>query len=169
MDKDSQHSTPKLLWVWDPQAVVWSACAQVGISPGSLLARSGDRSSTWAFANKRALPARLCLVFSVLKIVHIKPQERKNTSQINRRAALVGLVVKNPTAKAGDVRDVGSVPGLERSPGGGHRNPLQYSCLANPMDRGAWWATVHEVTKSWTQQKQLSTNNRNQISPPARK
>jgi len=44
----------------------------------------------------------------------------------------------------------GSVPGLGRSPGGGHGNPLQYSCLENPMDRGAWQATVHEVTKSWT-------------------
>ena len=44
-----------------------------------------------------------------------------------------------------------SIPGLGRSPGGGHNNPLQYSCLENPMDRGAWQATVHEVTKSWTQ------------------
>ena len=49
---------------------------------------------------------------------------------------------------AGDLRDVDSVPGLERSPGGGHGNPLQYNCLENPMDREAWWATVHRVTKS---------------------
>ena len=42
------------------------------------------------------------------------------------------------------------IPGLGRSPGGGNGNPLQYSCLENPMDRGAWWATVHEVTRSWT-------------------
>ena len=46
--------------------------------------------------------------------------------------------------------NLGSIPGLGRSPGGGHGNPLQYFCLENPMDRGAWWATVHEVTKSWT-------------------
>ena len=59
-------------------------------------------------------------------------------------------MVKNPPANAGDVRDVGSIPGLGRSPGAGRGNPLQYSCLENPMDRGAWWATVHGVTKSWT-------------------
>ena len=48
------------------------------------------------------------------------------------------------------VGDLGSIPGLGRSPGGGHGNPLQYSCLESPMDRGAWWVTVHEVTKSHT-------------------
>ena len=56
-------------------------------------------------------------------------------------------MVKNPLANT-DVRDVGSVPGWRRSPGEGHGNPLQYSCLGNPMDRGAWWATVHGVAKS---------------------
>ena len=55
-----------------------------------------------------------------------------------------GPVVKNPPANAGDV---GLTPGLGRSPGVGNGNPLQYSCLGNPMDRGAWWATVHGVTK----------------------
>ena len=59
------------------------------------------------------------------------------------------LVVKNPLANAGDPRDTGSIPGSGRSPGGGHGNPLEYSCLDNPMDRGAWQATVHGVTKSW--------------------
>jgi len=48
-------------------------------------------------------------------------------------------VVKNLPASAGDIRDAGSIPGLGRSPGGGHGNPLQYSCLENPMDGGAWW------------------------------
>ena len=62
-------------------------------------------------------------------------------------------MVKNPPANAGDIRDMGSVPGLGRSPGGGHRNPLQYSCLENPMDRGAWRATVHGVAKNQTQLK----------------
>ena len=66
------------------------------------------------------------------------------------------LVVKKPPANAGDKRDMGSIPGSGRSPGGGHNNPLQYSCLENPMDRGAWWATVHRVAKNWTQLKQLS-------------
>ena len=55
----------------------------------------------------------------------------------------VVLVVKNPPANAGDVRDMGSIPGSGRSPGGGHGNPLQYSCLENPMARAAWWAIVH--------------------------
>ena len=56
-------------------------------------------------------------------------------------------MVKNPPANAGDTGDVGSIPGLGRSPGGGHGNPLQYSCLENPMDRRAWWAAVHGVAK----------------------
>ena len=62
----------------------------------------------------------------------------------------VALEVKNPPANAGDVGDTGSIPGLERSPGGGHGNPLQHSWLENPMDRGAWRVTVHGVTKNWT-------------------
>ena len=60
----------------------------------------------------------------------------------------VALVVKNPPAKAGDIRDLGLIPGSGRSPRRGHGNPLQYSCLENPMDRGAWRATVHRVAKS---------------------
>ena len=56
-------------------------------------------------------------------------------------------VVKNLPASAGAARDMGSILGLGRSPGGGHGNPLQYSCLQNPMDRGAWQATVHRVTE----------------------
>ena len=66
-------------------------------------------------------------------------------------ASQVVLVVKNLPVNAGDQRDVGSIPGLGRSPGGGHDNPLQYSCLENVMGRGAWWATVHGVGKSRTQ------------------
>ena len=57
-------------------------------------------------------------------------------------------MVKNPPGNAGDAGDVGSVPGLGRSPGGGHGNPLQCSCLENPMDRGAWQTTVHTVTET---------------------
>ena len=67
------------------------------------------------------------------------------------------LVVKNPSANAGGVRGVGSIPGSGRSPGGGQSNPLQYSCLENSLDRGAWQATVHRVAKSQTGLKQLST------------
>ena len=76
--------------------------------------------------------------------------------QVSQRA----LVIKNLPANAGDVREVVSVPGLGRSPGGERGNPLQYSCLENPMDRGAWRAPVHSVTQSWTGLKQLSTHAR---------
>ena len=71
-------------------------------------------------------------------------------------APQVALAVKNPPASAGEVRDVGSIPGSGRSLGGGHGDPLQYSCLESPMDRGAWRATVHRVEKSQTQLKRLS-------------
>ena len=60
------------------------------------------------------------------------------------------LAAKNLPANVGDVKDMGLIPGLGRSPGGGHGNPLQCSCLENPMERGAWQATVHSVAKSRT-------------------
>ena len=70
------------------------------------------------------------------------------------------LVVKNLPANAGDVRDTGSIPGSGRSPGGGHGNPLQYSCLEKAMDRGAWWPMVHTVAKSWTLLERTTTRAR---------
>ena len=66
------------------------------------------------------------------------------------RASQVALAVKNLPANAGDIRDASSIPGSGRTPEGGHGNPLQYSCLQNPMDRGTWRATVHGVAKSLT-------------------
>ena len=57
-------------------------------------------------------------------------------------------MVKNPPANAGDTRDTASIPGSERSPGGGNGNPFQYSYVKNPIDRGAWWGTVQGVAKS---------------------
>ena len=77
---------------------------------------------------------------------------------IQRWASQVALVVKNPLANAGDITDAVSTSGLGRSPGGGHGNPLQYSCLENSMDRGAWWLTAHRVAMSQTQLKQLSAH-----------
>ena len=62
-------------------------------------------------------------------------------------------MVKNPPANAGEKRDMGSIPGSGRSPGGGHGNPFQYSCLENLIDRGTWQATVHRVTQSQIQLK----------------
>ena len=66
------------------------------------------------------------------------------------------LVVKNQPANAGDIRDMGSIPGLGRSLEGGHGNPFQYSCLENPMDRGGQRNTVHRIVKSQTRLKRLS-------------
>ena len=68
-------------------------------------------------------------------------------------ASQMALVVKSPPVNAGDIRDMGSIPGWGRSPGVENGYPLQYSCLENPMDRGTWWATVHGVIKSWIQLK----------------
>ena len=72
-------------------------------------------------------------------------------------------MVKKLPANAGGDKDMGSIPGSGRSPGGGHGNPPQYSCLENPMDRGTWRATVHRVAKSQTQLKQLSMHARTHI------
>ena len=65
-------------------------------------------------------------------------------------ASQVVLAVNNPPSNSRDIRDLGLMPGLGRSPRLGNGTPLQYSCQENPMDREAWWATVHGVTKSWT-------------------
>ena len=73
-------------------------------------------------------------------------------------ASQVVLVVKHLPASATDIIDMGLIPGLGRSPAGGHGNPLQYSCLENSIIRGAWLATVHGVTQSQTQLKQLCTH-----------
>ena len=74
---------------------------------------------------------------------------------VRRGVPQVALMVKNLPGNAEHVRDMGSIPGSGRSPGGGHGSPLQYSCLEKPMDRGAWWVTVHRVTKSWTKATKL--------------
>ena len=68
----------------------------------------------------------------------------------------VALVAKNLPVNTGNIKDMDSIHGIKRSPIGGNGKPLQYSCLENPMDRGAWWAMVHGITKSQTWLKQLS-------------
>ena len=72
------------------------------------------------------------------------------SAQSAPRAFQVALVLKNPPANAGDIRDSGLIPGSGISPGEGHGNPLQYSCLENPTDRGAWQAMVHRIAESDT-------------------
>ena len=88
------------------------------------------------------------LEFSVLFFLNGQTQSGNKSPE--RFVGFPAGTVKNPPANAGDIRDVGSTPGSERSPGRRNGNPLQYSCLENPMVRGAWWATVHGVAKHWT-------------------
>ena len=90
--------------------------------------------------------------------VHIGLQRVVSTGKNRCMTSQVVLVVKNLPANAGDIRAVSLIPGSGRSPGGGHSSPLLYSCLRNPMDRGAWWPTVHGVRKSQTGLKGLSSH-----------
>ena len=86
------------------------------------------------------------------RVIGVEPKHQCNG------AYQVALLVKNPSASARDARDMGPIPGSGRSPGGGHGSPLPYSCLENPMDRGAWQATVNGVTQSRTRLKRLSSS-----------
>ena len=101
-------------------------------------------------------PLQCCEVIS-LQLIKINEKKNKVLSCVLRDFQ-VALVVKNLSANAGDLRDVGLILGSGRCPGGGHGNPLQYSCLENPMDRGAWLAMVLGFIKSQTWLKQLSTH-----------
>ena len=88
---------------------------------------------------------------------HAETQETVKGDQIILWSlSIIKDLAKNPLANVGDIRDVGMTPGSGRAPGGGHSNPLQYSCLENPMDRGTRWATAHWVVKSRTWLKRLS-------------
>ena len=92
----------------------------------------------------------LCYLFQELPEIAEYTHTHTHTHTYMYRASQVSLVVRNPPANVGHVRDGGLIPGSGKSPGGGHGNSLQYSCLENPMDRGAWWDTAHRVEKSWT-------------------
>ena len=91
-----------------------------------------------------------------LRPYHPERARSRLISEAKQGRAWLVLGWENPPANAGDERHGGSILGLGRSLGGGHGNPLQYSCLENPMDKEAWWATVHRVTKSQMRLKQLS-------------
>ena len=127
----------------------------------------GKKTDWWGFLqNKRDLMA-MSMIYSVrissgswFKQINQEKTRVRHSVSLNTghlklsimalEASQVARRVKNPPANAGDLRDVGSIPGSGRSPGESHGNPLQYSCLDNPMDRGAWWAIVHRVAKSGT-------------------
>ena len=97
----------------------------------------------WVLLTLSAVPGTLCSGEVLLNFNIYKLSLNTNYNSVYHRASQVALVVKNPPANAGDMRDGGLIPRLGRSPGGGHSTPLLYYCLKNPTDRGAWRATVH--------------------------
>ena len=109
-------------------------------------------------AHKRKLLNFLELCIPAVKYNFVVAQSCLTLCDPMDWASQAALVIKNPPTNARDVRYAGSIPGSGRSPGEGNGNPLQYSCLEKPMDRGAWQPTVHGVTKSRTQLKLLSTH-----------
>ena len=106
---------------------------------------------------QRELCARLSSALSELCPL-IAPQQLQDSRASLLHCGQVALVVRNPPAKAGRLRDTGSIPGSGRSPGGRHGNPFQYSSLGNPMGREAWWPAVHGIAQSQTQLKRLSVH-----------
>ena len=105
--------------------------------------------------------SHLCIfILNLQVIISFSRWEKKKEALDSCTGFPRGSVVKNPPASAGDAGDVGLIPGSGRSPGGGHGNPSQYSCLQNSMNRGAWQAMVHGVAKSQSWLKRLSTNTR---------
>ena len=92
-------------------------------------------------------------MMKIQNTLNYHPHNRKKQISLVYQGGSSG---KEPACQCRRLRDVGSISGSGRSPGGGHGNPLQYSWLENPMDRGAWWATVHGVEKNQTRKKRLS-------------
>ena len=107
---------------------------------------------------KRNLDKLFLMSFLLIKSSDSVGNTKKWSLRDHYLASQVALVVKDPPANAEDIRPMGLIPGSGRSPGEGHGSPLQYSCLENPMDRGAWQAIVHRIAQSWTWLKWLSTH-----------
>ena len=133
---------------------------EVELAPWSL-----NVDCRWGFAENTVWEGRGKSTFIVEKLHRYWDQGQHRrwpvmfvVCTLDMRASQVALAVKNLAASAGDIRDASSVLGSGRSPGGGHGNPLQYSCLENPMDKGVWWAIVHRVAENQTQLKRLSTH-----------
>ena len=141
-DNPSSHEFRAVFVLWSLLFTqLYGMCPRDGLLCNSVIYRSQSKETeppTLSMSNK---PFTL-------------PEPRLMTSSYslspvpNPGASQVALVVKNLPISAGDLKDAGSILGSGRSPGGGHGNPLQYSCLENPMDRGAWQATVHGVAKN---------------------
>ena len=146
----------------DPQQPPWTAASQAPPSMGF------SRQEYWSgvplpslnylnnLVQKHLLWLRIpgVVIKRIKTLIAVLIHERKSDFILGGNPFLLGSfpggsVVKNPLNNAGDTGDSGLIPGPGSSPGGGNGNSLQYSCLKNPMDRRAWWATVHGVAKSW--------------------
>ena len=146
-------------WLQTFQSLIWTR-------KGNLSLKGNWRTTPYWWAPLQG-PLHTCSLTTSMESVHcqgfVARGKRKGRSRPPNNSYYIGgpwssqvvLVIKNPPSNAGDIREAGSVLGLERSPGE-HGNPLQFSCLENPMDRGAWQVTVHGITESQTQQKWLS-------------
>ena len=133
--------TCRMLHVKGIEAITHTALwSQIGVPKSGAGASLGCGTGLCGYISREIAPLFVCLT----------PGKFISISAMQFQASQVALGVKNSPANAGDTRDWGSIPGLGRSLGGGHGNPLQCSCLENPMDRGAWRATVHGVAKSQT-------------------
>ena len=140
-------------WLQSPSAVI--------LEPPKIKSDTVSTVSPSIFHEVMGLDAMIYIFW----MLSFKPTSKSLSNTINynllrglQGASQVVLVVKNLPAKAGDMSDAGLIPGSERSPGGGHGNPFQYSCLETPRDRGSWQATVHGIPKSQTQLKWLNTH-----------
>ena len=139
------YSKEHTLWCPLSRSKLWDSfvplyCTWWGGSPTEFLETPGNRG--WSIKRLCENNINVLADFSLTAVV--------------AGASQVVLVVKTLPANAGDIRDADLIPGSERSPGGGHGNPVQYSCLENPIDRGAWQALVHGVLQSQSQLKWLS-------------
>ena len=137
---------------WMRRELEQSLCTMPGDWTSSLDVETARSSSGLKSPEKLAF---LCHKWGIFFFSLEKPDNFDQISVVER-ASQVALVVKTQPASARDLRNKGSIPGSGRSPGGGHSNQLQYSCLENPMDRGALQAPVHGAAKNRTQLKWLS-------------
>ena len=146
----SSHISGPVIFVWAPSYRVLGQCGRhiTGQAPCWICERQRCLTHAQFISKHLVVRAMVCGAVGVARSSSWLYFEK---SEKALPGGNVALVVKNPPADAGDVRDTGSIPGLGRSPGEGNGNPLQYSCLGNPVDKGAWQTTVHGVEKSWTQ------------------
>ena len=126
------------------EGVKWHTSKQI-----NSVISSSDEGMTETKQGKRAFLSEPRVMPTFKGGVGYKLQLVTGTCHLSLGISQLALVIKNPPANVGDAKDEGLIPGSGRSPGVGNGTSLQYSCLENSMDRGAWWATVHGVTKSW--------------------